>query len=151
MRQSGHLGGNHTWQHSNAAPTKSFPSNDSNKKMQQSFTQGLAQPLLTRALDNVGTYVCTRRCQVAHFPHQKFHFWYFCLRASEWKMLVYSRAICVFGAHLVYFMVIWYTFPVWVCCAKKNLATLYVFRICQANAFEHKVGLLQHQTKAREH
>jgi hypothetical protein len=30
----------------------------------------------------------------------------------------------IFYYHLVYFIVIWYIFPVLVCCAKKNLATL---------------------------
>jgi hypothetical protein len=30
----------------------------------------------------------------------------------------------MFNGHLVYFMVIWYIFPILVCCAEKNLATL---------------------------
>jgi hypothetical protein len=45
--------------------------------------------------------------------------------------LVYFAAICytlwpfgIFCGNLVYFMVIWYIFPVLVCCTKKNLATL---------------------------
>jgi hypothetical protein len=29
----------------------------------------------------------------------------------------------LFCSHLVYFMVIWYIFPVLLCCTKKNLAT----------------------------
>jgi hypothetical protein len=65
----------------------------------------------------------------------------------QWKMLVYSMAIWFILANLVCFvairyillsfgiflaigyilhMVIWYIFPVLVCCAKKNLATLLV-------------------------
>jgi hypothetical protein len=38
--------------------------------------------------------------------------------------LVFLRPICIFCGHLVYFMVIWYIFPVLVWCTKKNLATL---------------------------
>jgi hypothetical protein len=53
------------------------------------------------------------------------------LRVLKWKMLVYFIAIwdilrpfCIFCGHLGYLMVIWYIFPVLVCCTKKNLATL---------------------------
>jgi hypothetical protein len=58
-------------------------------------------------------------------------------RALEWKLLVNLMAIknilairyilwpcCIFCGHLVYFVVIWYIFPVLVCCTKKNLETL---------------------------
>jgi hypothetical protein len=52
-------------------------------------------------------------------------------RVLEWKMLVYCITIWSFCGHLVYilsyseyFMVIWYIFPVLVCCTKKNLAIL---------------------------
>jgi hypothetical protein len=41
-----------------------------------------------------------------------------------WYILVYLRPFRIFVAILVYFMVIWYIFPVLVCCTKKNLATL---------------------------
>jgi hypothetical protein len=34
------------------------------------------------------------------------------------------RPFGIFCGYLVYFMVIWYVFPVLVCCATKNLATL---------------------------
>jgi hypothetical protein len=36
----------------------------------------------------------------------------------------YGYLIYVFCSHLVYCMVFWYIFPVLVCCAKKDLATL---------------------------
>jgi hypothetical protein len=39
-------------------------------------------------------------------------------------MYVAMGDIGTFYGHLVYFMVIWYIFPVLVCCAIKNLATL---------------------------
>jgi hypothetical protein len=54
-------------------------------------------------------------------------------RILQGKMLVYSMAIWsillsfgTFCGHLVYFMVIWYIFPVLVYCTKINLATLPV-------------------------
>jgi hypothetical protein len=37
-----------------------------------------------------------------------------------WPIL---RPFGIFHSHLVHFAVIWYIFPVLVCCAKKNLAT----------------------------
>jgi hypothetical protein len=40
---------------------------------------------------------------------------------AVWSIL---QPFGIFCGHLVYFMVIWYIFPVLVCCAKKNLATL---------------------------
>jgi hypothetical protein len=40
------------------------------------------------------------------------------------SMYVAMGDIGTFYGHLVYFMVIWYIFPVLVCCAIKNLATL---------------------------
>jgi hypothetical protein len=56
------------------------------------------------------------------------------LRVLQWKMLVYLHILetfSLFYGHLVYFMDIWYKFvvfrymfSVWVCCTKKNLATL---------------------------
>jgi hypothetical protein len=68
-------------------------------------------------------------------------------KVLQWKMLVYVTAVWsivrqfgIFGTfgilcghlvytwgHVVYFMVIWYIFPVLVCCTKKNLATLQSF------------------------
>jgi hypothetical protein len=39
----------------------------------------------------------------------------------QWKMLLH-----IFYGHFVYFMVIWYIFPVLVFCTKKNLSTLVV-------------------------
>jgi hypothetical protein len=38
--------------------------------------------------------------------------------------LVYLRPLEIFYGHLVYFVVIWYIFPVLVFCTKINLATL---------------------------
>jgi hypothetical protein len=50
----------------------------------------------------------------------------------QWKMLVYFMTIGSilqpFGMiydNLVYFIVVWYIFPVSIFCAKKNLATLH--------------------------
>jgi hypothetical protein len=53
-------------------------------------------------------------------------------RVFQWKLFVYLwpfglsyGRLAYFGAiYVVYFMVIWYIFPVLVCCTKKNLATL---------------------------
>jgi hypothetical protein len=52
-------------------------------------------------------------------------------RALDWKILIYFMAIWnilqtfgIFYGHLVHFAVIWYFFPVLVCCTEKNLATL---------------------------
>jgi hypothetical protein len=64
------------------------------------------------------------------FSNQKSKFGYF-LRVLQWKMLY-------FYGHLFYFTAIWqtlwtfgtvcgnlvYSLPFWVCCTKKNLATL---------------------------
>jgi hypothetical protein len=54
-------------------------------------------------------------------------------------MLVYIKAIWsilrhfgIFGVNLVNIMVIWYIFPVLVCCTKKNLAALLVSAFCLA-------------------
>jgi hypothetical protein len=61
------------------------------------------------------------------FSNQKFQFG----RALDWKMFKYCMAIWnilrifeIFYDHLVHFVFIWYIFPVWVSCNKKNLATL---------------------------
>jgi hypothetical protein len=40
---------------------------------------------------------------------------------DTWSIL---RSFVIFCGHLVYFLVIWYIFPIWVFCTKKNLATL---------------------------
>jgi hypothetical protein len=52
-------------------------------------------------------------------------------RALDWKMLMYFTAIWntlrtlgIFNHNLVHFVLVWYTFPVFVSCTKKNLATL---------------------------
>jgi hypothetical protein len=52
----------------------------------------------------------------------------------QWKMLVHFmtigailRLLGIFCGHLVYFMVIWYIFPIFVCYTKKNLAPLPSF------------------------
>jgi hypothetical protein len=52
-------------------------------------------------------------------------------RASDWKLLIYFMAIWntlrifgIFCDYSVHFVFIWYIFPVWVSCTKKNLATL---------------------------
>jgi hypothetical protein len=68
-------------------------------------------------------------------------FWW----VSQWKMLCLMdfwhilQPFCIFHVHLVYFVVIWYIFPVLVCCTKKNLATLlgpmFFLNIFMANAF----------------
>jgi hypothetical protein len=42
--------------------------------------------------------------------------------------LVYRQHFGIFYGHLVYFKVVWYSFPVLVCCAKTNLATLVWLR-----------------------
>jgi hypothetical protein len=39
---------------------------------------------------------------------------------------IFGYLVYVVCCHLVYFLVIWYIFPVLVCCTKKNLATLAV-------------------------
>jgi hypothetical protein len=52
-------------------------------------------------------------------------------RVLQWAMLLnllsISSNLLSYGllyCHLVYFIAIWYIFPILVCCAKKNLATL---------------------------
>jgi hypothetical protein len=52
-------------------------------------------------------------------------------RVLQWKVLAYFRTIWsilrpleIFYGRLVYYVVIWYFFPVLVSCTKKNLATL---------------------------
>jgi hypothetical protein len=69
-------------------------------------------------------------CQMAYFPTKKSNLGKFG-RVSQSKIIVYFMAIWsilrpfgIFYGHSVYFMVIWYIFPVWVCCTMKNLATL---------------------------
>jgi hypothetical protein len=51
----------------------------------------------------------------------------------QWKMLVFLKAVLsilrqnsIFYGHLAHFAVIWYIFPVLVCCTKINLATLII-------------------------
>jgi hypothetical protein len=71
--------------------------------------------------------------------------------------LVYFTAICytyVFCGHLKHFMVIWYIFPILVCCTKKNLATLTrsfgtgrVLRISRASA-NAEIAAVQTQPKS---
>jgi hypothetical protein len=64
------------------------------------------------------------------------------LRALDWKMLVYFKAIWnilrtfgVFYDHLAHLMTIWYIFPVLVSQAKKNLATLVYFERSHGDSF----------------
>jgi hypothetical protein len=52
-------------------------------------------------------------------------------RVLQWKILVkfmtiwsYLRPFGIFRGNLVNFIVIWYIFPILVCCTKKNLATV---------------------------
>jgi hypothetical protein len=45
-----------------------------------------------------------------------------------YSQLVYLLPFGTQCGHLVYFMDIWYIFPILVCCTKKNLATLKVLR-----------------------
>jgi hypothetical protein len=66
-------------------------------------------------------------CQIVYFQTKNPNlgkFW----RVLHWKMLVFFMAIWslspIFGICLVNFTVIWYIFPVLVCCIKINLATL---------------------------
>jgi hypothetical protein len=54
-------------------------------------------------------------------------------RVLPWKMLVYFMAIWsiflpfgTFYGAWVYFVIVWYIFPVLVCCSPKNLATLFL-------------------------
>jgi hypothetical protein len=56
-------------------------------------------------------------------------------RVLQWKMLVYFMAIWSILLPFGIFVAIWYIlwlfgtfFPVFVCCAKKNLATLHCLR-----------------------
>jgi hypothetical protein len=69
-------------------------------------------------------------CQMVCFQTKNPNFGKFC-RVLQWKILVYFMTIWsilrpfgIFYGHLVYFAVIWYIFPVFVFCTKKNLATL---------------------------
>jgi hypothetical protein len=57
-------------------------------------------------------------------------------RILQRKILVYFMSIryilrpfAIFYGHLVYFLVIWYIFPILVSCSKKNLATLAESRL----------------------
>jgi hypothetical protein len=86
-------------------------------------------------------------CQLVHFQTKKSHlgkFW----RVLQWKILVYFiaiwsilRSIGIFYDHLVwYVVVVWYIFPVLVCCTKKNLATLAGSRCGEKKFGERKVG-----------
>jgi hypothetical protein len=79
----------------------------------------------------VTDYECFKQgCQMAYFPTKNpdlGKFW----RVLQWNMLVYNMSISsilwIFGlfyGYLVYVIVIWYIFPVLVCCTGKNLATL---------------------------
>jgi hypothetical protein len=73
-------------------------------------------------------------CQMAYFQAKIPSlgiFW----RVLQWKMFVYFVVIWStlrpFGKYLdrlVYFLAIWFIFPVLVCCAEKNLATLLTRR-----------------------
>jgi hypothetical protein len=65
-------------------------------------------------------------CQMAYFQAKNSNLGKF-RRVLQWKTLVYFRTIwsylrpfSIFCGHLVYFMVIWYIFPVLVCCTKKS-------------------------------
>jgi hypothetical protein len=60
-------------------------------------------------------------------------FWEFC----NGRCLYILWPFCLFQGHLVYFVVIWYIlwsfgifFPFWICCTKKNLATLFLALKC---------------------
>jgi hypothetical protein len=92
-------------------------------------------------------------CQMAHFRTKNFNLDKF-LRVLQWKILVYYMAMWsilwlfnIFCGHLVYFMVIWYIFPVLVCCTTKNLATLcfcvYKFTCASSTLIRHFVPLIE--------
>jgi hypothetical protein len=69
-------------------------------------------------------------CQMVYFQTKNRtlgQFW----RALQWKTIVYFvdiwsilRPFDILFGHLVYFVVIWYIFPLLVNCTKINLATL---------------------------
>jgi hypothetical protein len=69
----------------------------------------------------------TKGCQMVYFHTKNPNLGKFC-RVFQWKMLMfglsYWHLVFLWPFSLVYFMVIWYIFPVLVCCTKKNLATL---------------------------
>jgi hypothetical protein len=74
-------------------------------------------------------------CQMVTFQTKNPILGKFC-RVLQWNMLAYFMAVWytlqpfgIFCGHLLYLIVIPYTFPVLVCCAKKNLATL-VCTVC---------------------
>jgi hypothetical protein len=60
-----------------------------------------------------------------------------------------------FYGHLIYFVALWYIFPVLVCCTKKNLATLQTTRTFARIVAAIKSGhvgvrlLTRHLTKIR--
>jgi hypothetical protein len=70
-------------------------------------------------------------CQMAYFLTKNPNlgkFW----RVLQFKMsAIWSilRPFGIFCGHLIYFIFIWYAFPVLVCCATKNLATLFRIRL----------------------
>jgi hypothetical protein len=64
-----------------------------------------------------------------------------------WSIL---RPLKIFYGHLVYFVVIWYIFPVLVSCTKKNLATLLptFFPSCQRHFHTAKLKQINHSKLA---
>jgi hypothetical protein len=79
---------------------------------------------------NPGVLSAKQGCQMFYFQTKNTNFGTF-WRVFQWKMMVYFRVIWriiqpfgTFCGHLVFFIVIWYIFPVLVCYKKKNLATL---------------------------
>jgi hypothetical protein len=79
--------------------------------------------------------ICPQGCQMVYFQTKNPNlgkFW----RVFQWNVLVYFKSVhsfAVYYGHLVYFLVIWYIFPVLVCCCNKNLATLLSTLLSFAN------------------
>jgi hypothetical protein len=87
----------------------------------------------------------TQYCQMFQYFQTKNtnldKFW----RVLNWKILLFLQPFGIFCGHMVYLVVIWYIFPILVCCTKQNLSTLikntnhliYFCAITYACDFQH--------------
>jgi hypothetical protein len=99
--------------------------------LQQERMTGMTYLLLTAMNVGCSTNKSLKQgCQMVCFQTKNPNFGKFG-RVLQWKILVYFmtiwsilRPLEIFYGHLVYFAVIWYIFPVFAFCTKKNLATL---------------------------
>jgi hypothetical protein len=77
------------------------------------------------ALQHTCARISVQGCQMVLFFKPIIQIWVIFGGSCNGRCWYILQSFGIFYGHWVYFVVIWYNFPVLVCCDEKNLATLY--------------------------